>query len=313
MNKFSEKISAARKAKGLSQEAAAELLSVSRQAVAKWECGKSYPSTENLLAISKLYNIPLEQLCPTSTDEKENEINIRPIANIFCCISAILAVAALVGGAGIGSVICCFIIAVPMQLFVHLYFSSCVKNGDFSGIAGFDESTEYNLAAVKDYLTNLDFMLCSHCTAYTGIIALCGLFAPQIDLAALMILFCGSYVYSALLYGIFFSRKIYVREEDYLRAKRGYPSICIFVALVLLSIAEIVFVFERFGIENNTPQALAAVGIALPAWAAAVIGTLAEQRRISKGGAARFGKAFIICSAAALLLFAALPFAVKFI
>lgn len=104
-----------------------------------------------------------------------------------------------------------------------------------------------------------------------------------------------------------------IQRKIFRRAKRGYPSICVFVALVLLSIAEIVFVFERFGIENNTPQALAAVGIALPAWTAAVIGTLAEQRRISKGGAVRFGKVFIICCAAALLLFAALPFAVKFI
>ena len=64
MNEFSEKITAARKAKGLSQEAAAELLSVSRQAVAKWENGKSRPSAENLLALSKLYGIPPEELSP---------------------------------------------------------------------------------------------------------------------------------------------------------------------------------------------------------------------------------------------------------
>lgn len=82
---------------------------------------------------------------------------------------------------------------------------------------------------------------------------------------------------------------------------------------MLLSIVETVFIFEHFGIENNTPQALALTGIALPAWAAAIYGMLAEQRRISKNGAAFFGKVFIICYVAALLLFAALPLAAKFI
>lgn len=64
MSEFSEKITAARKKRGLSQETAAELLCVSRQAIAKWENGKSYPSTENLLAVSRLYGISADELCP---------------------------------------------------------------------------------------------------------------------------------------------------------------------------------------------------------------------------------------------------------
>ena len=62
MNEFSEKITAARKAKGLSQEAAAELLSVSRQAVAKWENGKSVPSNERLERLSEITGLSVENL-----------------------------------------------------------------------------------------------------------------------------------------------------------------------------------------------------------------------------------------------------------
>lgn len=271
---------------------------------------------ENLLAISRLYGIPLEELCPVPTIEKEKKT--LPAANILCCISAIFAIVAAAAafteasGASAGAVLCCFIIAIPMQFFVHLYFGSCIQSNDFSGIAGFDENIEYNISAAKSYLEKLDIMLYSVCTAYIGIIAICSWFA-QTDLFGILIFFCASYIYSALLFSIVFSKKIYAHEEDYLRAKRGYPSICVFITFMLLSIVETVFIFEHFGIENNTPQALALTGIALPAWAAAICGMFAEQRRISKNGAAFFGKAFIICYAAAMLLLAALPLAAKFI
>ncbi len=51
-----------RKQAGLSQEELAEKLGVSRQAVSKWECGESLPDTDNLITISKLYNVSLDAL-----------------------------------------------------------------------------------------------------------------------------------------------------------------------------------------------------------------------------------------------------------
>lgn len=51
-----------RKKSGLSQEAFAEKLGVSRQAVSKWECGASLPDTDNLIIISKLYGVSLDEL-----------------------------------------------------------------------------------------------------------------------------------------------------------------------------------------------------------------------------------------------------------
>lgn len=51
-----------RKAHNLSQEKLAEQLGVSRQAVSKWECAESTPDMDNLLALSALYNITLDEL-----------------------------------------------------------------------------------------------------------------------------------------------------------------------------------------------------------------------------------------------------------
>ena len=47
---------------GMSQELLAERLGVSRQAVSKWETGAAEPSTSNLLALAKVFDIPPEQL-----------------------------------------------------------------------------------------------------------------------------------------------------------------------------------------------------------------------------------------------------------
>ena len=46
----------------MTQEFVAEALGVSRQAVSKWEIGRSDPSTSNLLALAKLYGIDAEGL-----------------------------------------------------------------------------------------------------------------------------------------------------------------------------------------------------------------------------------------------------------
>lgn len=65
-----EALKARRTAVGFTQEYVAEALGVSRQAVSKWENGASEPSTANLMALSKLYGLPVDELLrPAETDE----------------------------------------------------------------------------------------------------------------------------------------------------------------------------------------------------------------------------------------------------
>ena len=47
---------------GLSQEALAAQLGVSRQAVSKWERSESSPDTDNLIALAALYGVSLDEL-----------------------------------------------------------------------------------------------------------------------------------------------------------------------------------------------------------------------------------------------------------
>ncbi len=69
--RFAEKLKRARKEYGLSQEVLADKLGVSRQAVTKWETDKGLPDIENMLIISNLFGISLDELL---SDEKESYI-----------------------------------------------------------------------------------------------------------------------------------------------------------------------------------------------------------------------------------------------
>lgn len=59
---FGEKLQKLRKGRGLSQEQLAAQLSVSRQALSKWELGAATPDTENVLELSKLFGVSTDYL-----------------------------------------------------------------------------------------------------------------------------------------------------------------------------------------------------------------------------------------------------------
>ena len=57
-----EAIKQCRVEKKMTQEFVAERIGVSRQAVSKWESGLSDPSTTNLIALAKLFDVTPEEL-----------------------------------------------------------------------------------------------------------------------------------------------------------------------------------------------------------------------------------------------------------
>ncbi len=82
MNLFTaKKLTELRKHFSFSQEVLAEKVGVSRQAISKWERGEASPDTDNLLALSKIYSVSLDDLLGEKTAEeiikglinKENE------------------------------------------------------------------------------------------------------------------------------------------------------------------------------------------------------------------------------------------------
>lgn len=60
--KFSDNLIKLRKGKGWSQEDLADKLGLSRQAVSKWEVGTSKPDIDNVIKLSKLFEISIDEL-----------------------------------------------------------------------------------------------------------------------------------------------------------------------------------------------------------------------------------------------------------
>ena len=59
---FCLKLCQARRDQGLSQEKLAEIIGVSRQAIAKWEQGEAWPEIENLILLSNYFQLSIDSL-----------------------------------------------------------------------------------------------------------------------------------------------------------------------------------------------------------------------------------------------------------
>ena len=66
--KIGQKLRDARRAAGLTQESAAERLGVSRQTVSNWENSRSYPDIVNVIELSDLYSVSLDELLKEDED-----------------------------------------------------------------------------------------------------------------------------------------------------------------------------------------------------------------------------------------------------
>ena len=99
---FADRLKEARRVCGLSQEELAEQLTVSRQAVGKWEQGLAYPEVEKLLSLCAVLNVSLDALMEDELPQScrrtaaaqapaesililaENGINLVRCVNVCC-------------------------------------------------------------------------------------------------------------------------------------------------------------------------------------------------------------------------------------
>ena len=304
-----ERISELRKKSGISQEKLAETVGVSRQAVTKWENGNANPDTENLIKLRGIFGVSLDELCGVITDDKPKKINYAP-GHILALISLLILTAYCVIG-GITQkfdgeiLIALIILAVPMHCFTHLIFWGMAKSGEFSMLAGYDDSIKYNKEEMKRYIVGLDFMTGFETVSYLFLIASTALIVPEFEIyGILIVMYIISYIAGIFFMGFKFGDKIYSDPEDAKRAKRGLPASVILVVMMLLAIFGFMLFFELKGYENNSAKSFPMLGMMFVSIGFALGGYLAESRRLKKEDDPKpfFGKPFVICN---ILAFAA--------
>ena len=80
---FEEKLIQLRKARRLSQEALAEQLGVSRQAISRWELGETTPDLANLKQLSALYGVSADYLLHDEYASDEDLPKVKETAQAF--------------------------------------------------------------------------------------------------------------------------------------------------------------------------------------------------------------------------------------
>lgn len=292
-NQLSENLMYYRKKKGLSQEKVSEYLEVSRQAVTKWESNTSRPNSDNLIKLAQLFEVNVDTLLGNEDREKsstQREISIGKMPWVFIGISVLCILAYIISSVltdifSIGIFICMFILCIPIQLFLHIYFSNAIKNDSFNGIAGFDDRIEYNICEVKKLLVQIDLHIGILSTVY--IFLFCVINGVNLKMqwfnGVLIVVYILNFITSIEMSNYKMTDKIYRREDDKKRAKRSIPVTVIYSLILCVGIGITGIVFEAKGIENNTLPAMKICGLLILGIMSATIGLLIENNEIKNG------------------------------
>lgn len=312
---LSKKIIEQRKKAKLSQEKLAELTGVSRQAVTKWENGTSFPDTENLIRLSEVFKISIDELC---LENKPETSKAKPFVygNILALISALIVIFYCIASALLKSfsgeiLIMLSVIAFPMHIFLHFAFYAMLKNGDFSMLAGFDPDIRYNMDGIKPFLMGLDFFIGVASVSYLFLIAVTALIIPKSFISVLLLIgYVFSYIFGIIYMNFRFSDRLYLDPSDRIKGKRSLFSSMVFILVILISVGALVAAFYIKDIENNSIETLPYLGFTFLSLGFSSFGYFTESKRLKKFLDPKpfFGKAFITFNILAIFAAAAMLF-----
>lgn len=291
-NQLAKNIAYYRKKRGLSQEKVSEYMGVSRQAVTKWENNVSRPSSDNLIRLSQLFEVSVDALLDNGEQEKpstQTEIAMGKMPWLFIgisvlCILVYVIKSALSGIFSTGTLICMFILCVPIQLFLHIYFSNAISSDSFTGIAGFDDKVEYNICEVKKLLVQINLHIGIMSTVYVFLLCVTNCVNGQIKWlnGFLIVTYLLGFVTTVEIINYRMIDKIYCEDNDKKRARCSIPVTAIYILLLSVGIGMLMAIFEIKGIENNTIPAMKLAGLLILGTIIATIGLLFESAQIKK-------------------------------
>lgn len=137
---FGSNLSALRRCAGLSQEALADQLGVSRQAVSNWERNLSEPDIGTIMKISELLHVSVSDLMGSPTGGGTSDApKIKPLLTIISIVLAAVHFALGVCGlVNIAAVIFLPVMCAFIQSTIYTAFTMMNKSGCYDMLAGFD-------------------------------------------------------------------------------------------------------------------------------------------------------------------------------
>ncbi len=285
-----KRLKAFREQEGMTQEMLADKLLVTRQAVSNWERDKTLPDVYMIQKMAGLFGVGVDGFLEGI---KEAEIKMPKTPGYLLAASGGMVFLYLAAGAAgllpgkeaVGLVVVGVVLCVFIQLFLHLYFSSAVKTGEFSMLAGYSSQAEYRVDEVKKVLIQMDLHI--GCLTF-GSLFLLGACAflegsgKQIASTCVITAYCVDLCVALLLYNYRSIDKTLAREQDRKAAKGGFLSVCCFVGWIFAAMGIVAVAFAAKHIQNNSMEAAGYLGWIFLFLIVSMAGLFYEQRRVKK-------------------------------
>lgn len=98
------KIKTYRKIQNHSQEELARKVYVSRQTVSNWETNKRYPDIQNILLLSVLFDVSVDELIRGDLEAMKDKLSNKQVNRAMSVYTLIMLIAAMIGAISIGPV-----------------------------------------------------------------------------------------------------------------------------------------------------------------------------------------------------------------
>lgn len=122
------KIKTYRKVRGLSQEALAKKVYVSRQTISNWETNKGYPDIQNILLLSVLFDVSVDELVKGDLEAMKDKLANKKVNAQMSMYTWMMLIAAVLGAISIGLVFffegSMTIVLIPIICFTIMFFSA---------------------------------------------------------------------------------------------------------------------------------------------------------------------------------------------
>ncbi|GHP13197.1 transcriptional regulator [Lentilactobacillus fungorum] len=122
------KIKTYRQVRGFSQEELAKKVYVSRQTVSNWETNKRYPDIQNILLLSVLFDVSVDELVKGDLEAMKEKLSNRKVNAAMSVYTYMMLIATLLGAISMGLVVYFenepIVILIPIICFSVMFFSS---------------------------------------------------------------------------------------------------------------------------------------------------------------------------------------------
>ena len=299
---FGLRLAELRRAAGLTQQQLAERLCVTRQAVSRWESGRTQPDLAGLQELAAALGCTLEQLVGGLEPSAGPDEGLRlPCRRVFWSKALLAAVQIglwlwLRKPAGVW---------LPAILLlcdgsVYLPLEAMVRSGDFTLLAGFDRRLHYHRPTLVRMVQMIDLTVQLNGLAWVLVGFLLCLPMPaetwQWGFPVCLVGYILGMLGSILLVNVKYGASLLPDKDERRRSRAALPVLAIWGVVFCIQLGLCIGLMVVYRIPNNTPGALVQMGWGMPGMILSFALLFREMRRADTAARAganwRPGRAF---------------------